>query len=96
MSPSLRAVALGLVASCSLALVIDDPDAPDPARPKRVWVHWVVLDIPPTVTSLPEGASVALPAGARTGTNDWARPSTAGRARRSVATATSTPSTRST
>ena len=55
----------------SLALVVDDPDAPDPAKPKRVWVHWVVLDIPPTVTSLPEGASTALPAGARTGKNDW-------------------------
>ena len=23
----------------SLALVIDDPDAPDPKAPKRVWVH---------------------------------------------------------
>lgn len=57
----------------SLALVIDDPDAPDPARPKRTWVHWVVLDIPPTTTSLPEGASTALPAGARTGTNDWGK-----------------------
>lgn len=57
----------------SLALVIDDPDAPDPARPKRVWVHWVVLDIPPTVTALAEGASTALPAGARTGTNDWGK-----------------------
>jgi Raf kinase inhibitor-like YbhB/YbcL family protein len=57
----------------SLALVIDDPDAPDPAHPKRVWVHWVVLDIPPTVTALAEGASTALPTGARTGTNDWGK-----------------------
>jgi Raf kinase inhibitor-like YbhB/YbcL family protein len=57
----------------SLALVVDDPDAPDPARPKRVWVHWIVLDIPPTVTALPEGASTALPAGARMGTNDWGK-----------------------
>src|SRR3569832_2160143 len=54
----------------SLALIIDDPDAPDPAKPKRVWVHWVVLDLPPSVTSLPEGASTALPSGARTGKND--------------------------
>lgn len=57
----------------SLALVIDDPDAPDPAHPKRTWVHWVVFDIPPAVTSLPEGASMAMPAGARTGTNDWGK-----------------------
>lgn len=57
----------------SLALVVDDPDAPDPARPQRVWVHWIVLDIPPTVASLPEGASTALPAGARMGKNDWGK-----------------------
>ena len=26
----------------SLALILDDPDAPDPKAPQRVWVHWVV------------------------------------------------------
>jgi len=30
----------------SLALIVDDPDAPDPAKPKRTWVHWVVYDLP--------------------------------------------------
>lgn len=56
----------------SLALVIDDPDAPDPRAPKMTWVHWVVYDIPPTVVSLPEGAAAArLPAGTRQGQNDW-------------------------
>lgn len=39
----------------SLALVIDDPDAPDPAAPKVTWVHWVLYGLPPTVGSLPEG-----------------------------------------
>ena len=57
----------------SLALVVDDPDAPDPAAPKRVWVHWVVYDIPTSTTSLPEGASTKLPAGAKTGKNDWGK-----------------------
>lgn len=57
----------------SLALVVDDPDAPDPAKPKRVWVHWVVFDLPPTVTALAEGASTALPKGAKTGRNDWGK-----------------------
>jgi Raf kinase inhibitor-like YbhB/YbcL family protein len=56
-------------AAKSLALIVDDPDAPDPAAPRRTWVHWVVYDIPPTVRSLPEGG--ALPAGARIGNNDW-------------------------
>ena len=58
----------------SLALVVDDPDAPDPAAPKRTWVHWVVYDLPATALSLGEGASRGgLPAGARDGKNDWNR-----------------------
>ncbi|HEX4475966.1 MAG TPA: YbhB/YbcL family Raf kinase inhibitor-like protein [Polyangiaceae bacterium] len=58
----------------SLALVIDDPDAPDPAAPTKVWVHWVVADIPPSVTGFAEGAaSSGLPAGAVAGTNDFGK-----------------------
>ena len=26
----------------SLALIVEDPDAPDPAAPQRIWVHWVL------------------------------------------------------
>src|SRR2546428_13981618 len=55
----------------SLALIIDDPDAPDPKAPKRTWVHWVLYDIPPSAKGLPEGGG--LPAGARDGKNDWGR-----------------------
>lgn len=40
----------------SLALIVDDPDAPDPKAPKRIWVHWVLYNIPPTVRALDEGA----------------------------------------
>ena len=55
----------------SLALILDDPDAPDPKAPKRVWVHWVVYNLPPDTKSLPENAgSQGLPQGAVTGTND--------------------------
>ena len=55
----------------SLALIVDDPDAPDPAKPQRVYVHWVVYHIPPNVTKLPENAAKSgLPAGAMQGTND--------------------------
>jgi hypothetical protein len=55
----------------SLALIVDDPDAPDPAAPKRLWVHWVLYNIPPTVTALAEGgARSPVPEGARTGLND--------------------------
>jgi Raf kinase inhibitor-like YbhB/YbcL family protein len=55
----------------SLALIVDDPDAPDPAAPKMTWVHWVVYDIDPATAGLSEGG--ALPAGARDGLNDWKR-----------------------
>jgi Raf kinase inhibitor-like YbhB/YbcL family protein len=58
----------------SLALIVDDPDAPDPAAPKTTWVHWVVYNLPPGVSGLSEGVSpAALPAGALTGNNDWQR-----------------------
>ena len=58
----------------SFALIIDDPDAPDPRAPKMTWVHWVVYDIPDDVTGLAEGAAKSgLPAGAQLGLNDWKR-----------------------
>jgi len=56
----------------SLALIVDDPDAPDPAAPKRVWVHWVVYNLPPNQTGLPENVGKA-PGEARDGINDWGR-----------------------
>jgi Raf kinase inhibitor-like YbhB/YbcL family protein len=58
----------------SFALVVDDPDAPDPAAPKRVWVHWVLYNLPTTATGLPEAiTSDRLPPGTLEGTNDWKR-----------------------
>ena len=59
----------------SLALIVDDPDAPDPKAPKMVYVHWVIFNIPPAATGLAEGASGGrLPSGSREGLNDWKRP----------------------
>jgi Raf kinase inhibitor-like YbhB/YbcL family protein len=58
----------------SFALIVDDPDAPDPARPKMVWVHWVLYNIPENINSLPEGVkSDNLPKGTQEGLNDWKR-----------------------
>jgi Raf kinase inhibitor-like YbhB/YbcL family protein len=55
----------------SLALILDDPDAPDPKAPKRVWVHWVVQNLPAGIRALPENAgSGGLPKGAVAGIND--------------------------
>jgi Raf kinase inhibitor-like YbhB/YbcL family protein len=56
----------------SFALVVDDPDVPDPSAPQRTWVHWVVYDLPGDVRALPEAVG-ELPEGARDGTNDWKR-----------------------
>lgn len=53
----------------SFALIVDDPDAPDPKAPVRTWVHWVVYSIPAATTAIGEGG--ALPAGASNGLNDW-------------------------
>jgi Raf kinase inhibitor-like YbhB/YbcL family protein len=61
-------------AAKTLAVIVDDPDAPDPDAPKMTWVHWVLYDIPPTATGLPEAVSRdALPPGTRQGVNDWKR-----------------------
>ena len=60
--------------TASLVLIVDDPDAPDPAAPTMTYVHWVLYDLPPGTAGLPAGvATDALPAGARAGQNDWKR-----------------------
>jgi Raf kinase inhibitor-like YbhB/YbcL family protein len=61
-------------AAKSFALIVDDPDAPDPAAPKMTWVHWVLYNIPPAASGLREGVQAsALPPGTREGVNDWGR-----------------------
>lgn len=58
----------------SFALIMDDPDAPDPAKPQRVYVHWVVYNLPASTTKLPENAAKsALPSGTMQGSNDWGK-----------------------
>ena len=61
-------------ATKSFVLVIDDPDAPDPAAPKMTWVHWVLYNIPPDANRLSGGVPEAeLPRRTRSGLNDWKR-----------------------
>jgi len=61
-------------ATKSFALIVDDPDAPDPRAPKMTWVHWVAHNIPADVHGLPEGAAThGMPPGAVQGLNDWKR-----------------------
>ncbi len=49
----------------SLALVMDDPDAP-----MGTWVHWVAWNLPEDTSEIPEGR---LPEGAVEGVNSWGR-----------------------
>jgi Raf kinase inhibitor-like YbhB/YbcL family protein len=72
-SPSLKWSAVP-VAAKSLALIVDDPDAPDPRAPQTTWVHWVLYNLPVGTAALPADAtSQGLPAGTREGLNDWKR-----------------------
>lgn len=53
----------------SLVLIADDPDAPDPAAPKRLWLHWLVINIAPQTTGFAQGIK-HYPRGARVAVND--------------------------
>jgi len=56
----------------SLVLIVDDPDAPDPAEPKMTWVHWLLFNLPPQLKSLDEDIR-KLPIGTDAGLNNWSR-----------------------
>lgn len=54
----------------SLALIVDDPDAPS-----GVFTHWVIFNLPPDSRELPEAVPAAsqLPSGALQGKNDFGK-----------------------
>jgi Raf kinase inhibitor-like YbhB/YbcL family protein len=55
----------------SLALIADDPDAP-----VGTWVHWVIFDMPSTLTGLPQGVTktLSIPDTSTQGKNDFGKP----------------------
>jgi len=55
----------------SIAILVEDPDAPDPAAPMRTFAHWILTGIAPTMTSLPGGNQ--QPEGVVVGTNDFGK-----------------------
>lgn len=54
----------------SIAIINDDPDAP-----VGTWVHWVIYNIPPNISGLPEGIKPIekLPDGTMQGRNSWGK-----------------------
>jgi Raf kinase inhibitor-like YbhB/YbcL family protein len=54
----------------NFALIVDDPDAP-----RGTWVHWVLYDLPASVSELPAGVGHedSLPNAAKQGTNDFGK-----------------------
>jgi len=58
----------------SLVLIVDDPDAPDPAAPKMTWVHWVLYNLPAADGELAEATkSSTLPGSSKAARNSWQR-----------------------
>lgn len=58
----------------SLVLIVDDPDAPDPAAPRMVWDHWILYNLTPGGGGLEEGIPPErLPSGCGEGINSWGR-----------------------
>lgn len=55
----------------SFALIVDDPDAPDPAAPTTTWVHWVIADLPADCQGLEEDIRARTPG--HVGLNGWHR-----------------------
>jgi Raf kinase inhibitor-like YbhB/YbcL family protein len=54
----------------SIAILMDDPDAPI-----GTFTHWIIFDIPPEKTALPEGVpqELELSDGSKQGKNDFGR-----------------------
>jgi Raf kinase inhibitor-like YbhB/YbcL family protein len=58
----------------SLALIVTDPDAPDPQAPKATWTHWVLYNLPPGAHGLREAIpATGLPQDTAGGKNGWGK-----------------------
>ena len=56
----------------SLALIVEDPDAPDPEEPKRTFTHWLLYNLPPDSSGLQAGVDLdSLPPNTAIGANDF-------------------------
>ena len=57
----------------AFALIVDDPDVPNPEKPEKVTSLWILYNIPADVRSLEEGL-ITLPRGTLAGPNEDGKP----------------------
>lgn len=60
--------------TASLALIVDDPDVPTQILASGVYDHWILFNIPPRTTDIPEGMSVGTIGQNGSGANAYAAP----------------------
>ncbi|OGG56939.1 kinase inhibitor [Candidatus Kaiserbacteria bacterium RIFCSPHIGHO2_02_FULL_55_20] len=58
----------------SLALIMDDPDVPKALHPDGVFEHWILFNIPPSTTAIPENGSVGTVGANGAGKNAYTGP----------------------
>jgi len=51
----------------TLVLIMDDPDVPETIRKDKMYDHWVVFNIPPSTTKIPENSQPQGTPGKNTG-----------------------------
>ena len=51
----------------ALVLIMDDPDVPESVRKDKMWVHWIVFNIPPNETLIPKDTQPSGTSGINTG-----------------------------
>ncbi len=58
----------------SLALIMDDPDVPKALKPDGVFDHWILFNIPPATSEIPEGGTMGTVGANGAGKNQYAGP----------------------
>ncbi len=54
-NPELNISDVPLNARC-LVLLMEDPDVPETVRKERMWDHWVIFNVPPRTSRIPENS----------------------------------------
>ncbi len=53
--------------AATLVLIMEDPDVPESVRRDKMWDHWVLFNIPPRTSRIPENSQPKGVSGKNTG-----------------------------